>query len=160
MACDHARASFDPGAPTDPDAPRVDCRAHADCTDGENGRCVGNGHDGWGCTYDSCFVDSDCAGDATTARICACEGGSRSDNNVCLAGNCRVDADCGSAGYCSPSFGDCGNYFGVAGYYCHTSSDECVDDADCKADGTHPMGYCAFKPTVGRWQCSNLNCVG
>ena len=158
--CDHTRASNDPGAPTDPDGPRVECRAHTDCTDGENGRCVGNGHDGWRCTYDSCFADSDCSDGTSGPQLCECEGGSRSDNNVCLRGTCRVDADCGAAGYCSPSFGDCGNYFGVIGYYCHTNTDECVNDADCNADGSHPEAYCAFKPTVGRWQCSNLNCVG
>jgi len=158
--CDQTRASNDPGAPTDPDAPRVDCRAHTDCTAGENGRCAGNGHDGWRCTYDNCFADSDCAAGASESRVCACDGGDRSDNNVCLPGNCRVDADCGEAGYCSPSFGDCGNYFGVVGYYCHTNTDECVNDADCTADGTRPQGYCAFRPTIGRWQCSNINCVG
>jgi len=159
--CDHTRASNDPGAPTDPEAPRVDCRAHTDCTSGENGRCVGNGHDGWRCTYDSCFADSDCSGGTSDApQLCECEGGSRSDNNVCLPGGCRVDADCGAAGYCSPSFGDCGNFFGVVGYYCHTNTDECLNDTDCNADGSHPQAYCAFKPTVGRWQCSNLNCVG
>jgi hypothetical protein len=158
--CDHARPSNDPGAPTDPDAPRVQCRAHTDCTAGENGRCVGNGHDGWGCTYDSCFADSDCAAGTGESRVCACEGGSRSDNNVCLRGNCRLDADCGEAGYCSPSFGDCGNFFGVVGYYCHTNTDECVNDADCTQGGTLPQAYCAFMPTVGRWKCSNSNCVG
>ena len=159
-ACDRTRATNEPGAPTDPDFPRAQCHAHAECTAGENGRCVGNGHDGWACTYDSCFADSDCNGGTSIAKICECEGGSRSDNNVCLPGNCAVDADCGTAGYCSPTLGDCGNFFGVVGYFCHTPADECVSDSDCGSNDASRMGYCAFKPTVGHWQCSNTHCVG
>lgn len=157
--CDHTRATNDPNVPSEGGAP-VSCRAHSDCTEGENGRCAGNGHDGWRCTYDSCFTDLDCAGGVGGPGVCACEGGSRSDNNVCLVGNCRVDADCGEGGYCSPSLGDCGNYFGVVGYFCHTDADVCVDDADCGAGGGSSQAYCAFKPTVGHWMCSNLHCAG
>jgi len=160
-ACDHTRATNDPGAPEDGDANYVKCHSHSDCTEGENGRCSGNGHDGWQCTYDNCFADSDCSNTASAEpQLCQCEGGFRSDNNVCLPGNCRVDADCGAGGYCSPSLGPCGNYTKTAGYYCHTPDDECTDDADCGATGPSSAAYCAFMPTVGRWKCSTAHCVG
>jgi hypothetical protein len=122
---------------------------------------VGNGHDGWHCTYDACFTDSDCpapAGPASGPVVCACENGFRSDNNVCIQGNCQVDADCDAKGlhWCSPTLGSCGNYTGFQGYYCHTPEDQCLDDADCSANG----GYCAYEPTVGHWACSTQQCVG
>lgn len=158
--CDHVRATNDPGVPATPGGGSpVLCTSHADCTAGENGRCVGNGHDGWQCTYDSCFSDADCAS-ADGPRLCQCEGGVRSDNNVCLPGNCRVDADCGDGGYCSPSFGYCGAYSGVVGYYCHTKDDECVNDSECNPTGATPGGYCSFQSTVGHWKCDHTNCVG
>ncbi|MGK0360759.1 MAG: hypothetical protein ACI9U2_003073, partial [Bradymonadia bacterium] len=134
--CDDARG---PGATPEEGGAPVDCLTDDDCPDGDNGRCTGNGHDGWYCTYDRCFADADCDG------VCQCGGGFRSDHNVCLGGDCRVDADCGAAGFCSPSFGDCGAYTGVNAYYCHTSDDTCIDDADCEGEpqfGFDP--YCAF----------------
>jgi len=162
--CDHVRATTDPHVPppTDGDETYVLCRSHADCTEGENGRCVGNGHDGWRCTYDDCFADADCPGADGKRALCECEGlGVVSSGNACLDVECRVDGDCGAGGYCSPSLGACGNYFGIAGYFCHTKQDECLDDADCNPDGsTSGVGYCAFMQTTGRWQCSTAQCVG
>jgi hypothetical protein len=81
--------------------------------------------------------------------------------NVCLPGNCQVDANCdGGAGYCSPTYGtDCGPYSGYQGYYCHTPADECVDDADCVSP-TMGAGYCAYQPTVGHWVCGYSRCSG
>ena len=161
VACDHTRPMNAPGAPMEADPNWVKCQSHAECTNGENGRCGGNGHDGYQCTYDSCFEDSDCKAAATgEPQLCACEGGFRSDNNVCLPGNCRVDADCGASGYCSPSLGSCGNYTKTVGYFCHTAQDECIDDADCTAAGTFGPGYCAFMPEIGHWKCSTAQCVG
>ena len=157
-ACDHTRPTTLPNIPPDGDSGWVECRSHADCTDGENGRCGGNGHAGYRCTYDLCFSDSDCPTAATgEPQLCQCDGG-YGGNNVCLPGNCRVDSDCGSNGYCSPSLGACGNYTGVVGYFCHTQEDECLDDADCSIAPN--AGYCAFIPVVGRWQCSTAQCVG
>ena len=132
----------------------LQCTAHEDCTDGDNGRCVGNSHDGWYCTYDLCASDDGCDG-----GVCECGGGWRSDHNVCLGGNCRVDADCGPGGYCSPTFGDCGDYSGVEAYQCHTPDDACIDDEDC-GDGAPFAAYCAFNPAARRWMCSDSQCAG
>ena len=153
--CDGERPYLDPGVPPDGEGPPVSCRTHEECTDGTNGRCGGNGHDGWYCTYDQCTTDSECDG-----KVCECEGGFRSDADVCLReGNCLVDADCGVGGYCSPSFGDCGSYMGVVAYFCHTAADECVDDVDCgDEDSWGP--YCAYNRVSGRWTCSESHCAG
>jgi len=145
--CDDVRATIDPNVGTGPPA---SCKAHEECTEGVNGRCSGNSHDGWQCTYDLCKDDAGCG-----TGVCACEGGFRSDNNICLKSSCRVDADCGTNGFCSPSLGDCGHYVSFVTYACHTPKDECVDDEDCK-DG----GYCAFEETVGHWKCSTSECLG
>ncbi|HKU40744.1 MAG TPA: hypothetical protein VJR89_21435, partial [Polyangiales bacterium] len=79
------------------------------------------------------------------------------DNNRCLAGNCRVDADCGQSGYCSPSFGSCGSLDGVVAYYCHTCQDECIDDEDCSrlqgecaSPSSTPAFFCAYVPRTSR----------
>jgi hypothetical protein len=68
--------------------------------------------------------------------------------NTCVTGNCRVDADCGPGGYCSPSSNPtgCG---GLAGYYCHTLADQCIDDGDC----TGSLQVCAYSTSAGLWQC-------
>ncbi|HMJ09811.1 MAG TPA: hypothetical protein VK524_00325 [Polyangiaceae bacterium] len=156
-ACDQTRPEPDPMAP-DAGGPPIECRSHAECTAGINGRCGGNGHDGWRCTYDQCFADGDCTG-ADTSGVCECEGGFRSDNNQCLReGNCKTNADCGSGGYCSPTLGTCGNYTKIVGYYCHTPQDECVNDSDCSGAGAN--WYCAYSPMAGHWKCSNSHCVG
>ena len=153
VTCDNERA---PGlADPDPGVP-ASCLADIECTEGVNGRCIGNGHDGYYCTYDECFADADCGG-----NVCGCGGGFRSDHNICMSGNCAIDSDCGPGGFCSPSFSDCGNYFGVVAYFCHTPQDECIDDADCGADGGDPWGsYCMFDEGVGHWTCSNSQCAG
>jgi hypothetical protein len=127
-----------------------ECIRDEDCSSGENGRC--EQRRGLRCTYDQCFADSDC----NRGGPCACEGRVGSDSNACLSGNCRTDAECGS-GYCSPSFGDCGGYSGVIGYYCHTPEDTCVDDTDCSESGA---GYCMYRPEVAHWACGYGSCVG
>lgn len=137
------------------------CTSDRECTMGTNGRCIGNSHDGCRCNYDVCRSDSECA----MGGVCECRLASRfaAGANVCLAGNCRVDADCGSNGYCSPTLGDCGEYGGLVGYYCHTAADECIDDADCAnvdAGFLGQGGYCAYSREVGHWRCSNQGCAG
>lgn len=139
---------------------RGDCMTDADCTDmtkGKNGRCVFS-RAGTICTYDTCADDSTCGGKVCLCRDPAEKMASTSTNHCLSEGNCRTDADCGGAS-CSPSFGSCGSYSGVIAYYCHTSKDSCVDDADCAVDGGLP-GYCAFNPAAGSWQCSTSLCVG
>ena len=153
--CDNVRSDVAPNVPAD--APQASCTSHDNCTAGDNGRCVGNSHDGWYCTYDECFEDADCAG-----FVCECGGGFRADNNVCLReGNCLTDSDCGPGATCSPTLGDCGNYSGVVGYYCHTAADECVDDRDCVPAGVDGGGgYCAYNKVAGKWMCSTQQCAG
>jgi hypothetical protein len=145
LACDDERPR-----PEVPDIQGSECSAHSDCTEGRNGRCTT--HRFQECTYDACLDDSDCGEN----ELCECEGGAVSDNNVCLEGNCRVDADCPGS-YCSPSFGDCGNYSGIQTYYCRTPEDSCLNDSDCTDE---PEGYCAFSPQLNRWACSYSHCVG
>jgi hypothetical protein len=119
------------------------CNQDSDCKEGANGRC--------GdflplpslmCSYDACFGDADCPAGVP----CDCrQSAASSDANRCLGGSsCRVDADCGFGGYCSPSkFGQwCGSY-----YCCHTPDDKCVDDSDCTGVG------CNFDTKVGYWAC-------
>ena len=132
--------------------PGAECQTDADCVEGRNGRCV------YGrfvtCSYDECLTDAECAIEGG-AGVCACEGSWLGDANACYGGNCRTNLDC-DTGYCSPSFGDCGDYSGFENYYCHTFEDECIDDADCGGGGA----YCAFMPQRGVWACSNSQCDG
>jgi hypothetical protein len=138
------------------------CLSDADCAASTNGRCTIVGVSSWQCTYDECFTDSDCLGSGSgTVHVCACENGFRADNNVCLSqGDCHTDADCGENGYCSPSLGTCGNYNPFESFYCHTSADECVDDADCGGSGNMEDPYCAYSTLKGHWACSSSFCAG
>jgi hypothetical protein len=151
------------------------CARDSQCTAGPNGRCADLGPDpSLRCSYDECFGDSDCSGGAPCE--CRSSGDSREPNVCQPRSNCRVDADCGPGGYCSPSHvgslcscpseslcGDaggscfagstpvpckCGNSCGH-GYFCHTASDTCVDDSDC---GTY--GSCSYDTLARRWQCA------
>lgn len=127
-----------------------ECASDADCTAGDNGRCV-FGRIGAFCSYDLCFRDSDCAAD----EACLCDGsGLGGGGNACVHAGCRTNNDCGPGLACSPTFGSCGHYTGFIGFECHTASDECTEDAECGA------GYCAFDPALGRWACSISECVG
>jgi hypothetical protein len=126
------------------------CTSDSSCTAGVNGRCAeqGGGVLYCACTYDTCMHDTDCA----TGKTCACHGSpyAGGDGNTCMPGDCRVDADCGAGGYCSPSYdvSSCGS---LGGYYCHTPKDLCVDDADCQ--GTSGPAVCTYVTTSGRWEC-------
>lgn len=133
-----------------------DCKQHADCTNGSNGRCVsGIGYmsNRFYCVYDQCATDSDC----DAGKVCYC---TASEAARCLSvGNCQTDADCGGGGYgyCSPSNGwDCGGYHTIDSYHCHTPKDTCIDDSDCTG-----RDYCDYDPVDGRWECTspNMNCA-
>lgn len=98
-----------------------------------------------------CASDSDCSPN----QVCTCDGTAfgwshQSRGNICVPSNCRTDADCAS-GYCSPSIDvNMGPFYGVAGYYCHSCADECINDSDCPS----PNGHCAYDPTVSHWVCT------
>ncbi|MGK0359743.1 MAG: hypothetical protein ACI9U2_002049 [Bradymonadia bacterium] len=148
--CDDVRPPGFEGEPRE----GAECAQDSDCVDGENGRCTAGRF--IFCSYDHCFADDEC-GNENGGGVCGCEGAALDDGNVCLGGDCRVDADCGRGGFCSPTFGGCGNFAGVVAYHCHTPQDECIDDAECVA---MPQGYCAFAPERGLWACSYSQCVG
>lgn len=155
--CDTERP-LDPITETPPDW--SECDSHDDCTDGTNGRCTGNSFHGYACTYDRCFADAECA-DRGGPCLCRGEGGGRGSGgaNHCVTGNCQTDADCGPGGFCSPTLGDCGDYGGTTGYYCHTCEDECTDDADC-GEGDWGRGYCRYDSVIGHWRCASDHCAG
>jgi len=100
---------------------------------------------GYTCSYDTCFTDADCEAGA----VCRCRENPDGDEaNYCThASNCRVDADCGPNGYCSPSQAHewCATF-----YACHTPSDECTNDADCG-----PNTHCDFDSDAKHWVCAN-----
>ncbi|MEO6602288.1 MAG: hypothetical protein ABIQ16_20570 [Polyangiaceae bacterium] len=146
------------------------CAQDSDCNQGSNGRC---GQPPLGprqlqCSYDECFSDAACPGNAA----CDCRtGASDPTANRCLTqGNCRIDSDCGTGSYCSPSqVGglcfcpssalcdgssscspgpcECGDACGH-GYFCHTKADTCVDDSDCHS------GSCNYDTVEQHWSCS------
>lgn len=126
------------------------CESHEECAEGDNGRCLPN-RGGNFCSYDRCFSDDDCTGP------CIC-GNTDTAPNSCTAGGCQIDADCGPLSWCSPTFGDCGDFGGVVAYECHTAEDECTDDVDCADEG--PGAYCRFSDEASHWVCSTLQCVG
>jgi hypothetical protein len=89
-------------------------------------------------------------------ELCVCHGSPYSNSgNTCMRSGCQVDSDCGAHGYCSPSTSSnsCG---GVAGYYCHTASDQCVNDSDC------PGGFdvCEWSTASDSWVCQMQTLCG
>lgn len=114
------------------------------------------------CNLDACTSDAQCG----SLSVCACRGevttpDPSSGYRTCLKGNCRVDADCGPGGYCSPSVSPgCGPAYGLYGYFCHGPLDECLDDRGCVmgAGASATQGYCAYHPDLGRFACGYLFC--
>ena len=158
VTCSHDRSpgyNAPPPPPGSPDAglpASYGCSSDAQCTDatkGSNGRCTQSRITD--CTYDGCFADADCGG-----SVCQCgvAGGTQRAGHSCVKGNCRVDAECGTGGYCSPTFDfGCGSFSGIVGYYCHSAKDGCRNDSDCSGSGPKGQGdgYCAYNPTVAQW---------
>ena len=145
---------------TSPGAPMA-CTMDSDCAGPGlpvGGRCVTkNGASA--CNWDQCLTDADCK----ATEVCSCAGTSfgwarSAIGNLCLAANCHADADCGTPGYCSPSAGACGNFYGAQGWYCHTPKDDCHDDSDCVSAGR--AGSCAYDSASGRWGCNYQFCAG
>jgi hypothetical protein len=156
------------------------CAMDSDCTQGSNGRCgdLGSPIAYLTCSYDECFSDSEC--DAAVPCECRPSSSSNVANRCVTGGNCRVDSDCGSGGYCSPSLvdTDCSCPMSVGcddaggcwegstrvpcdcqsgdscghGYYCHTPCDTCVDDSDCGLTAT-----CNYDVIRHLWGCSTAS---
>lgn len=123
------------------------CSQDSDCTAGKNGRCLSNpGPAGTHCSYDECFVDSDCPGNVP----CNCRTSPDSyAPNLCATGSdCRIDSDCGPCGFCSPS-PDAPYPTPYVPYFCHTPADTCIDNSDC----TEPSACCSFDQAKGHWAC-------
>ena len=183
-ACAPVAAPAEPGASSVSDSPckvHADCTAKPNgrCVSRINGGPAFK--DGNRCLYDECTTDDTCpmgdvcvcsGDDATLCRssICNCNPASkacvvqtRSDDtvcscgaaNACMKGNCRVDSDCGTAGYCSPAIDVCNRFFG---YYCHTPADECSDESDCPTSDqricTPAAATTGGDSTNTKWICS------
>jgi hypothetical protein len=123
---------------------QLSCAKDGDCTAGDNGRCIPTPGVACApeCSYDTCRSDADCHG---TPCVCRASGADPAPN-ACAPGNCAVDSDCGPGGYCSPSglLDACG-----LGFYCHTASDACLDNADCTSSES-----CTFDTHTLAWACS------
>ena len=149
------------------------CKTDADCTAGNNGRCLLNADPcRTYCSYDECITDIDCP----QKQPCACRGsGSETAANTCIVGStCSTDADCATCNFCSLSVqptllqctpvdacmqgacdaSDAATRCACVGitseaYACHSPSDECIDDSDCPGDG----GYCSYVQEKKHWVC-------
>jgi hypothetical protein len=138
------------------------CWSDSQCITGSNGRCNDGGKTGSSCSYDACLSDSDCP--SGTPCLCRSSPTDNSPNSCVSGGNCVVDADCGSAGYCSPSPSP--DRCGPGAYYCHTPLDTCVNDTDCPPiAGQDPPGSgfscelpsiaptCSYDAQAKHWAC-------
>ena len=147
VECSHVRGAGN----FDPTLMFAACKSDAECTTGTNGRCLGSmgGAQTNSCSYDGCFLDSECSG-----NVCTCREAGGSSANHCSTGNCRIDAECAGGGYCSPSVDPDKTNYGITGWWCHTAADSCIDDADCATDGG-PIAKCAYDPGNTHWSCSS-----
>jgi hypothetical protein len=172
--CPSERGSNEPLASASMCPEPVDCQRDAECSDGEQGRCLASRFPCFpACSYDTCSTDDDCP----DHEPCSCRDSATAllPNHCLTEGNCRIDADCGTGGYCSPSLLEglcvctsvdycavvdptntctttgscsCGDSCGHD-YYCHTPSDECLNDSDCE-DGAR----CGFDLAHRHWICA------
>lgn len=162
----------------------VHCTQDSDCTSGANGRCLQfpGPACNYGCSYDECSADSDCTGNAP----CVCRSSSADTAaNTCESGsNCRVDADCGPGGFCSPSMLGgllfCDSYSfcpSDGGGSCSETGPDGVTKAvacecpgncgqgyfchtpkdRCRDDGDCAMGSCIFDLTSQSWMCAQVS---
>jgi hypothetical protein len=150
-ACPEEREAGAPcAAGTGPFPTEGSCEQDSDCTMGKNGRCLAfpnappeeaGRQCGAICSYDDCFVDSDCP-----PRVpCVCRDVTiYGDPNVCSTqSQCAVDSQCGPPGFCSPQAGS-----PFYGYFCHTLRDLCIDNTDCPSGDS-----CEFDTMTNRWFC-------
>jgi hypothetical protein len=142
------------------DGPPGACTKDADCTAGANGRCLFNASLTPACSYDQCVKDGDCGG----ASVCACRSDSAYGANVCFAGNCKVDLDCGARGWCSGSATSFAPSCltdiapGSIGFFCHTPADTCTNDEDCPASSSFAQ-KCIFDVAALHWVCVSQKCT-
>ena len=140
--------------------PGAACEKDADCTQGASGRCTFQLPASPACTYDACARDAGCG----SASVCYCRDPNSGGANICARGGCVTDADCGDD-YCSPSglgiAPNCrtGITPGQFGYFCHTRTDACRDDADCGASGGFPARACVYDVGQLRWSCAGTTCT-
>jgi hypothetical protein len=106
------------------------------------------------CGVDQCLTDDDCA----SGQVCGCSDKVRGltlRRNSCLPSSCRIDADCGPEGLCSPA--DNGHCYSTSSYHCRKAADTCCVQADCAA----PTPICNYAPELDRWQCqADVVCGG
>jgi hypothetical protein len=110
------------------------------------------------CTLDGlCYEPAECEDDSQCGAqgACACAGmfpvgsayGTAIRFNQCLPAECRSDSDCNgySCGLSDSSEPCTGK---LAGFFCHSSQDECTSSSDC---GT--TGACLYEASSRRWSC-------
>jgi hypothetical protein len=147
------------GNPYGSDAGSVSCGADGGCPfvpgTAYEPQCIG----GLCLLYDQCSTDSDCSSQcAGTTCACACSSEQTYPNgpvqpNVCMPAKCHVDSDCGPGAYCALSLATGCGRGGVAGFYCTTPRDRCVDPSrDCT---TCTGKSCSYDPEVGWWVCAD-----
>ncbi len=158
-----------PSAPGDGgagDAGADPCTFDSDCVAGNAGRCVyGEATAKGKCSYDECYSDTDCP----TGDLCLCRdaeeiipdlsilaGTHKPTNTVCAAApTCKIDNDCGSGGFCSPSYDPTTGKFT---FQCHLPQDECTNDDDCLCPNDNTTDLCFFDPAKGHWGCYLKDC--
>jgi hypothetical protein len=158
--CGKTRPPSVPGDGGGSDGGGPTCMVDGDCGAGNAGRCI-KGQ----CSYDACYQDKDCA----SGEVCLCRdaediipdiaiapGQFKPTNTVCAAApTCTIDNDCGSGGFCSPSYDPTTGKFT---YACHLPDDECTNDDDCSCPADNRTDLCWFDPTKGHWACWLKDC--
>jgi len=128
-----------------PDAGSLSCSTDADCAAIDAFEHCFHGK----CGADQCLSDTDCS----NGDVCRCwtdQRGNAIFGNSCVPAGCRVDADCGPGGSCSPTFGNpCRT---VTGYQCHSAADTCHSNGDCCGD----TPVCDYQPELGHFACQAI----
>jgi hypothetical protein len=158
--CGKTRPPSAPGDSGAGDAGKDPCSVDGDCVAGNNGRCVKQK-----CSYDECYADTDCA----TGEICLCRdaeelipdlafapGDAKPTNTVCAAApECKIDNECGSGGFCSPSYDPSTGKFT---FHCHVPADECTNNEDCICPNDNNTDLCRFDDSKSHWACYLKDC--
>ena len=132
------------------------CTRDSDCTAGTNGRCLKFGGPACNihCSYDECSSDSDCP--ANTPCACRPSISDTAPNSCATESNCRIDADCGPGGFCSPSllnnFCQC-----ISASFCAPNESGCSEtgpdgvtrQVPCLCGGQCGHGYFCHTPKDG-----------